>query len=136
MKKVFLMALFVMAVVLVAAPTGCVKAPKVKEITSAGNFDNTIRNKKKLVLVDFWASWCGPCRMIAPNIETIATEMSDKLVVAKLDIEQVYAAEFTQKYKISSIPCMIVFENGKEIGRNVGYMTKAELRTWLSKYIK
>ena len=107
-----------------------------KEIVSERNFDKTIKNKKNLVLVDFWASWCGPCKMIAPNIEAIAQELDGKVVVAKYNIEQEDASVITKRYNISAIPCLVVFENGKEIGRNVGYMTKTELLTWLKKYMK
>ena len=111
---------------------------QIKQITSLKSFDKAIKNKKKLVMVDFWASWCGPCKMIATNIDVIAEEMSDKMVVVKVDMDQPFVKEeqIAQRYRIDAIPCMIVFERGLEVGRNVGYMTKDELRTWLKKYVK
>lgn len=92
--------------------------------------------QNKLVLIDFWASWCGPCRMIAPNVEAVGKEMSGKLTVVKFNLEQSGADPIVRRYKIEAIPCLILFDKGKEAGRNVGYMTKEELRTWLKKYIK
>lgn len=149
MKKIFYAALLATITMLMAVPrqadaqksksaksTNTNKYVSVKEIVSERNFDKTIKNKKNLVLVDFWASWCGPCKMIAPNIEAIAQELDGKVVVAKYNIEQEDASVITKRYNISAIPCLVVFENGKEIGRNVGYMTKTELLTWLKKYMK
>ena len=106
-------------------------------ITSNNSFDEAIANNEKVVLVDFWASWCGPCKMLAPNVEAIAAEMKDKVVVFKVDVDQPFVAEtgLMQRYNIEAIPCLILFRNGKEISRNVGYMEKEELGTWLGKNV-
>lgn len=87
------------------------------------NFDETIQNG--VTLVDFYADWCGPCRMIAPIIEEIANEMSGKIVVAKLDIES--AQNTTAKLNVTSIPTIIIFKGGEEVNRVVGVRDKESL---------
>ena len=84
------------------------------------NFNNQTKNK--LVLVDFWASWCAPCRMMAPVLNEIAGELTEKSHVGKVNIEQYQT--LAQKYKVKSIPTMILFKNGKEINRFVGIKSK------------
>ncbi|MGQ7869554.1 thioredoxin [Sunxiuqinia sp. sy24] len=80
------------------------------------------KTKDKLVLVDFWASWCGPCRMIAPILNEVSGELNGNSYVGKVDIEQYQA--LAQKFKVRSIPTLILFENGKEINRFVGLKSK------------
>ena len=111
---------------------------KIKDITTLKSYDSTIANKKKYVMVEFWASSNGPSQMIATNIDVIAQEMSDKMVVAKVNMEEPFVSEerVAQRYRVDALPCTILFENGLEVARNVGYMTKDELRTWLNKYVK
>ena len=106
-------------------------------ITSNNSFEEIIANNEKFVLVDFWASWCGPCRMIAPNVEAIADEMQDKITVAKVDTDLPFVTEsgLIQKYDIEAIPCLILFRNGKVISRSVGYKEKEELKTWLNENV-
>lgn len=87
------------------------------------NFDSTIQDG--VTLVDFYADWCGPCRMIAPIIEEIATEMSGKVTVAKLDIES--AQNTTAKLNVTSIPTIIIFKGGEEVNRVVGVRDKNAL---------
>lgn len=80
------------------------------------NFTQTISNG--VTLVDFYADWCGPCRMLSPILEALAGEMSDKLQVAKLDVD--HAPKTTSNFQITSVPTMILFKNGKEVNRIVG----------------
>ncbi len=93
------------------------------------NFANTIN--QGVVLVDFYADWCGPCRMLSPILEALATEMGDKLQVAKLDVD--HAPKTTTTYQITSVPTMIVFKNGKETDRIVGLKDLETLKKIVSR---
>ena len=89
--------------------------------------------KDKVVLVDFWATWCGPCRMVAPVLEEIATEQGEKVKIAKLDVD---ANPITAgRFGVRSIPTMILFKNGREAQRVVGYMPKEKLLQQLQPHI-
>ncbi|MDE3111799.1 MAG: thioredoxin [Chloroflexota bacterium] len=97
-------------------------------------FEQEVLKADKAVLVDFWATWCGPCRMIAPVLEEIAAEKSDHLKIAKLDVD---ANPVTAgRFGVRAIPTMIVFKDGKEAQRLVGYMPKERLLQQLGQYIK
>jgi thioredoxin 1 len=78
-------------------------------------------------VVDFWATWCGPCRALAPTIAELAAEYSGKVLIAKLDVDQ--NPETAEKFQVFSIPTMIIFKDGKEVDRLVGYAQRAELPT-------
>ena len=93
-------------------------------ITDA-SFQKDVLESGTPVLVDFWATWCGPCKMIAPVLEEIATEHAGKLTIAKLDVDQNAAS--AQKYSVMSIPTLILFKNGQPAERLVGYMSKEQL---------
>ena len=92
----------------------------VKEL-NISNFDEEIKSSDKVVLVDFWASWCGPCRALAPIME----EISKDYVVYKVNVDE--EEELASKYSISSIPCVIAFKDGKEINRSIGLKPKEEI---------
>ena len=84
-----------------------------------------IRDRSNLVLVDFWAEWCGPCRMIAPMIEELANEYNGKAVVGKLDVDN--NQESSIKFGVRSIPTLLVFKNGELVDRHVGAVPKDTL---------
>lgn len=95
-----------------------------KELDS-GNFTEEINNINELVLVDFYATWCGPCKMLAPVVSEIAEEYSDKLKVYKVNIDE--NQELALKYDIMSIPTLMFFKNGEAVNTVVGFRTKSEL---------
>ena len=99
--------------------------------------DNTfaaeVEKPKGVVLVDFWATWCGPCRMIAPALEELATEMAGKVKIAKVDVDE--NSEIASRFGIRSIPCLILFKNGAEADRVVGAKGKAELKSWIESFL-
>jgi thioredoxin 1 len=92
---------------------------------SDDTFEKEVLQSSQPVLVDFYADWCGPCRAIAPIVEEIARELSDRLKVVKLDVDQ--NPETTMQYGVQSIPTLIIFKNGKEVERLIGYMSKTKL---------
>lgn len=86
------------------------------------NFDTEVLQSKEPVLVDFWAEWCGPCRLIAPVVEEIATEFRGRLKVVKLDVES--APEIATRFGVLGIPTLLVFKNGEQVERLVGNYPK------------
>ena len=92
-------------------------------ITSA-NFEEMVLNNPKPVLLDFWATWCGPCRMVAPILEEIAAERED-ILIGKINVDE--EMELAVKFGIVSIPTLVVMKNGEPAGKAVGYMPKAEI---------
>lgn len=94
------------------------------EITTA-DFDAIITGSDKPVLVDFWASWCGPCRALGPIVEQIGTEMADRLAVYKCNVDD--EGELAQRFGIMSIPTLILFKDGQPVHTIVGSMAKAAL---------
>lgn len=100
---------------------------------SDASFDTEVVASDQPVLVDFWAEWCGPCRMIAPILENIADEYAGSLKVAKLDVDR--NPETMTKFGVQSIPTMILFKNGQPVERIVGYMPKERLLTKVRPHI-
>ena len=86
------------------------------------------------VLVDFWAPWCGPCRMVSPVVERVGREEAGKLKVVKLNVDD--APQISQRYGIQGIPLLIVFRNGSEVDRLVGAVPYERLRAWLAPHLE
>ncbi|MFC4950313.1 thioredoxin [Pseudonocardia sp. GCM10023141] len=97
------------------------------------SFDADVLKSDKIVIVDFWATWCGPCRMVAPVLDEIAGEHKESVTVAKLDIDA--NPETARDYQVLSIPTMIVFKDGKPVKQIVGAKPKAALLQDLADYI-
>jgi thioredoxin 1 len=95
------------------------------KIVTDATFDADVLGSEKPVLVDFWAEWCGPCKMVAPVLEEIASEHGDKLTVAKVNIDE--NPEIARRYQIMSIPTMSVFSGGEVVRSIVGAKPKAAL---------
>lgn len=90
-------------------------------ITDA-TFEEIVLKSTQPVMVDFWAAWCGPCRMLGPIIEELATDFEGKAIVGKLDVDA--NQEFAAKYGVRNIPTVLVFQNGEVVGRQVGVAPK------------
>jgi len=97
---------------------------KITTLTDA-TFDEVVGSSEKPILVDFWAEWCGPCKMIAPILEDFATEQSEKFTIGKLDVD-VNVATAT-KYSVMSIPTLLLFKDGQVVARLVGAKPKGAL---------
>jgi thioredoxin 1 len=89
------------------------------------NFDETVLRSDKIVIVDFWAEWCGPCRMVGPIVEDLAHEYQDKAVVAKLNVDN--NPQVTTKFGIRNIPTILFFKNGAVADKQVGAVPKSNL---------
>ena len=96
---------------------------------NANNFDEEVMHSDKPVLIDFWASWCGPCKMMSPVIDAIAEEMGDSIKVCKINIDE--EQNLAVKYNVMSIPTFIVLKDGKEVDRSVGVQSKDEIKGML-----
>ena len=89
---------------------------------SDSNFEETVLNSDKPVMVDFWAAWCGPCRMVGPIIDELSNEYAGKAVIGKVDVDK--NQEYAAKYGVRNIPTVLVFKNGEVVKRQVGVATK------------
>lgn len=103
------------------------------KLVNNSQFYNKIRTSDKLVVMDFFATWCGPCKMLAPIFESLSNEMSDKVDFAKIDIDR--SLEVVEEYKIVSVPTIIIFKNGKEVQRIVGFVPKEQIKSKIKAHL-
>ena len=96
------------------------------------NFSETVVSSKP-VLVDYWAEWCGPCKMVAPILEEVAVDLSDKLIVGKVDVDE--NQELAAQLNIMSIPTLVLFKDGEVIDQAIGALSKAQLLSFLEQHI-
>jgi thioredoxin 1 len=99
-----------------------------KAVTDA-SFEADVLKSDKPVLVDFWADWCGPCKMIAPALEEIAEELADQVTIAKMDIVENTA--IAGQMGVQSIPLLVLFKDGKPVAKKLGAAPKGQLKNWL-----
>ena len=99
------------------------------EITNA-NFNEKVINSEKPVLLDFWAEWCGPCRMLAPSIDAIAAERED-IIVGKINVDN--EGQLAVTFGIDSIPTLVIVKNGEIAGKLIGYNSKTIVNTFIDK---
>lgn len=97
------------------------------------SFEDLIRTHNKPILVDFWAEWCAPCKIIAPELVKLSQELKDKLTIVKINVDE--KPHLAQKYGISGIPTLVLFKNGVEVQRLVGAASASHLKQHFGKYI-
>lgn len=102
-------------------------------ILNNSQFYNKVRTSDKVVVMDFFATWCGPCKMLTPIFESLSQEMGDEVDFAKVDIDR--SLEVAQEYKIVSVPTMIIFKNGKEVQRIVGFAPKEQIKSKIKAHL-
>lgn len=101
------------------------------KILGKDNFDETVG--KGTVLVDFWATWCGPCKMLAPTIEELAKDYQGKAEICKVDVDE--NPDLAQKFGIYSIPTMIIFKDGKPVDKMTGFRVKSQIEEVIDKHL-
>ena len=101
--------------------------------TNDQNFKTDVLDSKQPVLVDFWAEWCGPCKAIAPSLEELSDEMSNKLKIVKINVDE--NPSISQTYSIRSIPALMIFKDGEKISEKMGALPKSALESWVNETI-
>ena len=100
------------------------------EIRDEESFNSDVLNSEKPVLVDFWAEWCGPCKQLAPTVETVAAEKSETLKVCKMDVDT--NQELAVQYNVRSIPTLLIFKNGEVASTQIGAISKQQLEDFIA----
>jgi len=103
------------------------------EVINDTNFETMVLKSDKPVLVDFFATWCGPCRQMLPVVTELSEEMAGQITIYKMDVDE--APKTPEHYNIASIPTLILFKNGKDIATHTGALPKADLKNWILKNI-
>lgn len=105
---------------------------EIKKLTNE-EFDELITSAEKPVLIDFYADWCGPCKLQTPIVDEFAEELSEKIIVAKVNVDECY--DVCVKYKIASIPTLMLFKGGEPVEKTVGLTEKAEISDMVIKHL-
>lgn len=103
------------------------------KVLNNSEFYRSINDDSKITVVDFFAVWCGPCKMLTPIFEALSSEMSDKVSFGKVDIDR--SLEIAQQYNISSVPTMIMFKDGVEVDRIVGFVPKEQIKSKIKAHL-
>ncbi|RTK92933.1 MAG: thioredoxin [Rickettsiales bacterium] len=103
----------------------------IKEITD-NEYESEVVNSNEMILVDFWAEWCGPCKMLTPILEQLAEDMGDNIKIVKMNIDE--NPESPSALGIRSIPTMMLFKNGKQLGTKVGVLPKNSIKEWIESF--
>ncbi len=104
-----------------------------KEVNGKEQWQNEVINSEKPVFVDFWAEWCGPCRIVSPTVEELSKEYNDKVNFVKVNVDE--NNELASKYNVFSIPTLAIFRDGKIIAQTAGAASKESLRTYIDKHV-
>nr|QBK85947.1 MAG: thioredoxin [Marseillevirus LCMAC101] len=98
-------------------------------VTTDKTFKKDVLKSDKIVLVDFGATWCGPCKKLSPIVDKVAKEMKDTICVFKVDVDE--SPKISKKYKVVAVPFLIIFKNGKSIATKEGFISKSKLIEWI-----
>ena len=102
------------------------------KVINSNEFKNQVLDSSDVVMVDFFAEWCGPCKMLAPVLEELSSEMAGRAKILKVDVDK--SPDFAQKYGISGVPTVMVFRNGAPVDKMVGFQPKQVLKSKLDKH--
>ncbi|KAH8272393.1 hypothetical protein KR018_007689 [Drosophila ironensis] len=104
------------------------------KVQSAEDFDKKVKNSQQPVIVDFFATWCNPCKLLTPRIESIVGEQAGSIKLAKVDIDE--HSELALDYDVAAVPVLMVMQNGKEVQRMVGLQDEDKIRAWVAAVVK
>ena len=103
------------------------------KMLNSSNFDSEVLQANGLVIVDFWAEWCGPCRMLAPVLEELAKDYAGKVTICKLNVDE--SGDIAERYSIMSIPTLFVFKNGEIVDKSIGLVAKSSLAKMIDAHL-